>query len=485
MLPMMVVKSPRCDETVTLPAGLTPESKVRCPFTKEEFLVSEILDQLPPLLEVVDGPQPDASAGPYAALIGAPAAAVADTSERAEERSGGEGLFSGFGAAKGDEGDGESAPSFSLGGDDDEGGVATAATTETATKAKTRPAPRKKKAPKNAVVEIAKIVGGGVLGLFIAMMIIWWGMRTDPLELAPSLPGFLRFLAPAHLRDGTGGDDKKGDDPAAANEKDTKSKPSGAPRGNPQNHRTGGGTSNRSPQTIPNRRDSGPAGDSGDSGIADAFRQNLEKANKPKPSSPSFTGPDSGPNGKLFSARELGEALEVAATRNMAYDNSAALPQDARLPIMQDFYRSLATLGHRITFVDVTDKQAPSRRDAIAVMLREFANDPSKLAVIGKAAPGWISNPDRRPGNRGVVLAGAVAAVQREEPLFRTDIQLTGSDATVSVYSKKDPLDFYSMGDRLVMLGAIIEEPARNLPGYKGKAERVVFGGLPVKLPKE
>jgi hypothetical protein len=53
--------------------------------------------------------------------------------------------------------------------------------------------------------ELAKIVAGGLAGLLIAQLMLWWlpGLgRRDPLQLARHVPAWLQFVLPSDLRDG-------------------------------------------------------------------------------------------------------------------------------------------------------------------------------------------------------------------------------------------------------------------------------------------
>jgi hypothetical protein len=56
---------------------------------------------------------------------------------------------------------------------------------------------------RNPQWEIAKIVGGGVAGLLIAQLILWWlpaPLRRDPFGLASRVPSFLQFIVPEDQR---------------------------------------------------------------------------------------------------------------------------------------------------------------------------------------------------------------------------------------------------------------------------------------------
>lgn len=50
-----------------------------------------------------------------------------------------------------------------------------------------------------ALASVIAIVFGGVCGLVLTQLILWWVMGKDPFGIAPSLPGFLRWMAPQHF----------------------------------------------------------------------------------------------------------------------------------------------------------------------------------------------------------------------------------------------------------------------------------------------
>ncbi|MEZ6119419.1 MAG: hypothetical protein R3C28_23020 [Pirellulaceae bacterium] len=62
---------------------------------------------------------------------------------------------------------------------------------------------RRSRKGRNPILEAVKVVLGGVAGLLIAQMILWWlpgKWRRDPFDLAPQLPASLAFLVPTELR---------------------------------------------------------------------------------------------------------------------------------------------------------------------------------------------------------------------------------------------------------------------------------------------
>ena len=53
---MTAVTCPRCEEAVTVPPGVLPETRVACPLCQEELTGKDFVGQLPPALVLLDAP---------------------------------------------------------------------------------------------------------------------------------------------------------------------------------------------------------------------------------------------------------------------------------------------------------------------------------------------------------------------------------------------------------------------------------------------
>jgi hypothetical protein len=49
------------------------------------------------------------------------------------------------------------------------------------------------------LVELLKVILGGIVGIIVAQIILWKLLNQDPFGLAPKLPPSLEFLAPASV----------------------------------------------------------------------------------------------------------------------------------------------------------------------------------------------------------------------------------------------------------------------------------------------
>jgi len=513
MLPMMVSSCPRCGDSVSVPVSVGGGTTVRCPLCSAEYDLSEILAKLPPALEIVS--VPDSSTETSSAAAGLAAAGIAGGSAAA---TGGIdfGALSSMDEDSRDEHAGEHAddamPSFAAtddagpgafdfaasDSDADAGGgtaVATAAATGIATGSatdqsaattgkKVRRAPKPKK-PKNVVLEILKIVGGGVVGLTVAYLFIWWfpwwpDDRRDPVGLAPKLPGFISFLAPSDLRNppvedsepgeaddqNSGKDNQTNGNRQRSEEDDFLDEPFGFP-GHGGNTPVPGvqGGSNKNDNKKPGGRKDGPNKKPDDKETAGG-----QPVNSGVIGAPSFT------------SDELGAALLAAVEADQAWDMDAAeLSGDDRTAADGNWYKAMCELGRHITYVDTGDtKQLTGRRQAVEDLLLDIGGNREKLLILLKAKE-WI-NFEERPTD-GILLAGKARSIEKKGPLFHTELRLIGKDApTVLVLNESDPKTKFESGDNVIMLGTVIDRPSENIGGYTGQKNKVVWSGTVVKL---
>jgi hypothetical protein len=179
----MIVTCPKCHEQVMLPGGVSPNARVRCPLCQEDYLLSEAMDRLPPALQILDPGEPVGGAGglaTYANPYAAPAATGLLDSELAP-------AASDLGAESAES---DWNPAISTMPEQYE------MPTPAAPSVRTSSRPRRK--PKSAVGEIIKVVLGGVAGLSITQLGLWWFANNDPFDLGKTLGASTttRFIVP-------------------------------------------------------------------------------------------------------------------------------------------------------------------------------------------------------------------------------------------------------------------------------------------------
>ena len=164
---MSIVHCPRCRDEVTVPAKAPAKALVRCPLCLEEYLLSEALAQMPPALLIVGGEVEEEEA-----LVGA---TVAEAESAGEYRMAG-GAF------------GETLDSSMP-----------ASAMVSAPRPGVKAGPRARRKERSALGEVIKIVMGGVVGITLGIVGIWWIARTDPFNIGPKVAPYAPWLVPAQF----------------------------------------------------------------------------------------------------------------------------------------------------------------------------------------------------------------------------------------------------------------------------------------------
>ena len=168
---MWFAHCPQCNEAIRTPNDLPPSSQVQCPLCGETFAGALLLDSLPPAVVVIDSGTSESTGNVDTAAFqlrpesdpdsftvdasGVPHPSQANTSEpfQFEEAA---------------------AP---IGQD-------------------YRPTVYTSSSPRSGKNEFFKIVAGGIAGLVLAVLILWWGFERDPFTLAPKVAQYVPWLIP-------------------------------------------------------------------------------------------------------------------------------------------------------------------------------------------------------------------------------------------------------------------------------------------------
>ena len=187
------------------------------------------------------------------------------------------------------------------------------------------------------------------------------------------------------------------------------------------------------------------------------------------------TAPQPRPLGApTFSANELSNA--IAAARDA--EESLTKARIARAPDLvkkaEQFYRSFAALAVTGTYVarDGADESMKSVRD----LLSSFEFDEKKQRMIANATRNWI----KAGLGDGVFAAVTVTDLSRKGQLFEVKATLMGKEAVpITLLTPIDPglggPAGFTIGDRILVLGVIVEQPERQIEGYSGAAATVIW----------
>lgn len=505
---MTTIACPKCADSVRLPPRASQRATVRCPLCQETFPLAEVLDKMPPALIVVD--DPDAAAVvPMSGSVTAEGTALA-TFVEPESGGGGFAPLSIETAAPG-------------------------ASTATAARRRRPAAPARRK-PKNPVAEFVKIVLGGIAGLLIAQVILWYlgsyqviKVNGDPFGVGPKVARFAPWIVPEKYRgqkpsggaasqaekgapavvDATGGVEPKElpsrtfvdpNKPATASDAVRTPGAKAKRPGNSQKKEIrdrkvadapevdafGIGAAPKSAlpdlTTVP-EPETNPLEDMqldtelppdgklvADPVVSPAEEMKEAPAAEPKSAARPL------PNAPQMTAAELASAAEEAKTVLKAW-RSAPDDEDARELIRQS-YVALAKLGEALAF---RDKSAGAESQTAGELVQSLTTEGAKLNTLGRVANGWLKAASR--DSSGVLLVGVVKQVRQQGGYDVIELALSGSDQPVAVYRTSQPGKAHSPDSQLLVLGAIIEDPAKNLVGYEGEAAFVVWEGLSRELP--
>ncbi|MHB8972561.1 MAG: hypothetical protein ACYC4N_19135 [Pirellulaceae bacterium] len=462
-------------------------SIVRCPLCSAEFRLVEFLAQLPPPLIVVTdagGPAeevPDSSrfrAGDTDALGGQ--AALIDTGPVSDSS--------------------EEIPAFDFvpGSVDDD-------SPSPPRESSRRPARR----PKNMAWEMAKIVGGALLAVPAAQIILWWFVpydwKRDLLGIGPSLSRVVPWAVPDKFRDPFGEDtfdsaslatgdrqlasplrrpsvavrDRSTVPPTRGSERPESPPP---PSSSPSKTGTAGEpAANQRPITMREPAEPADGVPAAKIDTAPAESEPLVVASDPPPTDLAQTISNATGSPK-YGAADLQAALEQALQASVNWDTSTDQTDSHRAGLTDDFYREFAHLGEVLAFMRPDEDRVREWAAAVRDLLLSFGQQPKKLAMIGNRTVDWLDQPT--PPNQGVFLFGTVKQLRPEGPLFATELELASlKKHTVTIISRLDPGPFYAPGDRILMLGVLMTSPTEQPAGPKSQAATVVLGSFPIRLP--
>ena len=501
---MTIASCPRCHESVLVPAAASRRASVRCPLCLEEFLLAEIIDSLPPVLQVVNDPEagsgsaePIDSGGAYGLL-----AEDAESSPSA-------------------------APAFSI----DRSRDMTATPAAPAARRRTGPVrPQKKK--KNAAAEVIKIVLGGIAGLLIAQALLWWmpwqDLRRDPFDLGPMVAKYAPWLVPAKFHGKSGvsappvaGETAQGgsadlstsglpqrsfDDVNVQN----LSPQTGTPQGKPA---AGKKRPAELPQLSQDNQDAEPpldladptailpptaepagpiqdpfdletpmpeAGDLETDPVVDLESDPMPAEVTPQPAAEP-TAPAKEKIRRLPSAPQFGVAELTAALKDAkpAFDSLAIADTDEAINLVKQNYRSftkLAEVAATAEDVEEEDRQQAGR------LLLSLVEKSDVIPMLSRAGAAWFGAGERRTSN-GILLVGVVQGITQHGDLYRTEL-VVSDEKIVAVYGDTDRSDDLQQGDQVLVVGTVVEQPTDGLVGYTGQDQAIVWGPFVRVVPE-
>ncbi len=520
---MTIANCPRCSEQVSVPESASREATVQCPLCQEEYSLAEALAQLPPSLIVVSD-------------FGETAAPDMVDDED-----------SGWGDLKLDDDDveevalapmGDAAPAAPF--DFTSGSAPAGGKAKTAV----RPSSRARKPKGSPIKSILSIVIGGVMAFPIAQLILWYlpGDWKRDFGAGPIVAQYVPAIVPAKFRGNNAkaeSDSKPGmqdsgsvipdfnmsgfgsfgeGDSSSGQNASTNNANANTPKKKKQNT-TAATTATEEPPAEEEMSvdDAAAAG-------ADVFATPLEvpglelgglplidppasptelpgaiskvaEKSAAEPSSPDDPplateapkadvaplAPGNIRNAPQFSASDVAQGVQAALSGNQAWGADGTNAPTGSLK--KEFYLAFSKLGETLTFADQSDTEVAARIAETAELLHEVAQQPEKLAVIESVAGGWIALSKEKRTTNGICLAGVVKSVEPIGDFFETTIESGGQQ--IAVVSTSDPSEFFAADRQVLVLGTILDEPAKNFGGYEGSSSVVVLDGYHVVVSAE
>lgn len=474
---MIISSCPSCHEPVTVPHGAGGSARVRCPLCSDEFLLSVVLEKLPPALVLLDAPAP------------APSAAVGDAEVSLAPDFGGRTAGS---------------PAFEF-----------EESAAPGTKKTVSPSARPKRKEKSVAVEMIKVVGGGVVGLGLAVLILWWVAGRDPFDFGPKVSAYAPWMVPEKFRGKTDqGTDNKSDSGTSSSNNKSGNKSGGlgnnVAKGNNGGKKSGtngsgsgsggigaaGSTPTKpvdKPEVLQGDPFSTPEVKKPDDGIPDIGLPVVgpkPKETKPKETKPKETTPKDPPvdtatpkrfdlakNLTAATASDLDRALKTIESANADIEIAlspavADLSTEKKLEFSQTYYNAIAKLGEVLISVDPADPEIQTAGTSVSAVLDELAKNTPKQRLLAALAERSLKATSR--ANGGLCVIGTVKRIEPKGKLFEVDVELvTKNKSVVTVVASVDPNAFYKVGSRAMLLGAMVADPATNLSGYEGEAAEV------------
>jgi hypothetical protein len=271
---------------------------------------------------------------------------------------------------------------------------------------------------------LIKIGLGGIVGLIIAQLILWWlpgNWRRDPFGLASHIPAALQFVLPQPLR----------------------AKPS----------------VDRDSLALDDSLLTAPADSDNNSTLVDL----------PPLADASTPDSDYQPS---YSASELRSALIDMDALLQENDSKETEDREQRRTRLRRVYQKLCDVSEAVTFVDVEDRDVGKTMRATERLLTQISNSQELMELVRWAAADWLRLSSR--SSDGVALAGEVVRIEAVGNRYNVQIQLPGRNGPIvhvvrEIDPALDPRHAFQVGQQILVLGTILSEP-------QARSSRVQYG---------
>ena len=330
--------------------------------------------------------------------------------------------------------------------------------------------------------EIVKIFLGGVAGLVIAQLILWWlpgNWRRDPLGLATHLPDYAEFLAPKTLRRPAQLLDAK-ESTIRDSEEPTSNDLDASDRLSKRSEPLDSDIPESASQDRHDTRSSRSATDS-ITGNSDPFHDSETPEVVRRPI-------ESVPNEHLAIRHEIGltsgdevHVSELIAKLEQVSTLAAALSSAEKgtglRAAQRQFYIRLADLARAVTYVIPKETLPAAELENVRKFLTTTAGNRHVFdEIIGIGGASWIGYPNRQTS--GIAIAGFVRDVRAEGAYVELKVEHAGRPNRDTFVLQPAYRNKPISGDAVVILGTIVDDPAVQIIDYVGSRERVIWAGM-------
>ena len=150
--------------------------------------------------------------------------------------------------------------------------------------------------------------------------------------------------------------------------------------------------------------------------------------------------------------------------------------------LADETYRRLCQLAQTVTFVELAGggSKLRNRLEAVDILLRKIGSQELNLIEIGEMATVWASDQERT--DNGILLAGTLESNLKLGQVYGATVRVSGTDNPLVVVGKT--LMPAKLGDRVLVLGSVVDKPAEKIVGVDTSMRRVIWSRMTVNLDK-
>ena len=176
-------------------------------------------------------------------------------------------------------------------------------------------------------------------------------------------------------------------------------------------------------------------------------------------------------NAPVYTSADVSEAVANVGT---AFKAAKAIDDTV--------YAALNDMAEKSTFVD-TAAVDDQLKDAMAKVRAAMGNFGTKAALASALSEKWAARVADATDDAGVLLVGSLSSVAERDGYQISTIDVEGQDDAVEVVGLRKIKP--AVGDKVVVCGKRIADPAKNLGGFTDNGLPVVWGGIVIKAEEK